>query len=130
VNYLSRDEILGADDHKYEDVDVPEWGGAVRVRSMTASVRDRIEESFLDKKRGSMGALDNMRAKVVAASVVDEHGKLLFTEADVKALGRKSSAPVNRVFSAAQRVSRMSDKDVEETVKNSESGQPEDSSSD
>ena len=30
--YLTRDDILQAVDLKYEDVQVPEWGGVVRVR--------------------------------------------------------------------------------------------------
>ena len=35
---LTRDEILAADDIKTEDVEVPEWGGDVRVSVMS---RDR-----------------------------------------------------------------------------------------
>ena len=70
--------------------------------------------------------LRNMRAKLVALTVVDDKGKRLFRgDADVNALGRKSAAALQRVFEVAQRLSGLSDEDMEELAKNSDAGQSE-----
>jgi len=126
--YLGRDEILQVDDLQYEDVEVPEWGGVVRVRGLTGAERDAFEESIMDQRGKKFRVLlQNLRAKLVALSIVDEAGKRLFSEGDVGKLGTKSAAALQRVFEAAQRLSGISDEDVDELVKNSSSGQSDDS---
>ena len=40
MTLLSKSAILCANDLQTEDVDVPEWGGTVRVRSFTGRERD------------------------------------------------------------------------------------------
>lgn len=111
MTYLSRESILDADDLSYDDVDVPEWGGTVRVRALTGAERDRFEASIAGGKKPSY---DNFRSKLVVASVVDADGERLFTQADVQLLGKKSAAALNRVFEAAQRLSGLNDEDVDE----------------
>jgi len=122
MGLLTREDILAAGvELPVEDVEVPEWGGAVRVRGLTGAERDRFEESiFGDRAKGGGRKLRlaNMRARLVALSVVDADGKRLFSSADVEALGRQSAAALDRVFSVAQRLSGMSDRDVEELTEN------------
>lgn len=125
---LSREDILNVIDVKTELVEVKEWGGSVYVRGMTAGERDKWEASlYSTQKRGNsfevVAHRDNIRAKFVAASVVDEKGKLIFTTGDIEALTKKSAAPMDRLFAVAQRLSGMSNEDVEELEKNSTSGQ-------
>ncbi len=117
---LKRDEILEAQDIATERVEVPEWGGDVLVRGMSGSERDQFEESILERhgKRREV-SLRDIRAKLVAIAVVDEQGRQIFTEGDVAALTCKSAAALQRVFTAAQRLSGLSDQDVEELQKNS-----------
>jgi len=45
---LNKEQILRADDLKTEEVDVPEWGGSVRVRVLTGTERDAFESSIYD----------------------------------------------------------------------------------
>ena len=127
---LSREAILAASDLKTEEVAVPEWGGAVLVRGLTGAERDVYEQSVLTGKGKNRDVnLKNARAKLIAMSVIDESGNRLFnTGADVEALGKKSAAAIQRVFEVAQRLSGLSDSDVEELAGNS-SGQSEDSTS-
>ena len=40
---LSKDEIFAAQDTTDLEVDVPEWGGSVRLRSMTGTQRSNYE---------------------------------------------------------------------------------------
>lgn len=113
---LSRDQILKAEDTQTETVSVPEWGGEVIVRTMTGHARDRFESQIVGKNGGT--DMNNIRAKLAAATIVDDKGELLFSENDVAKLGKKSAAALDRVFVAAQRLNRISDSDVEELAKN------------
>lgn len=128
---LTRDQILGADDLLFEDVPVPEWGGTVRVRGLSGAERDDFEAGVVQVKgkKTSMN-LRNLRARLVALAVVGADGKRLFADSDVRALGHKSAAALQRVFEAAQRLSGLSDEDVEELTKNSDSDQSDDSTLD
>lgn len=117
---LTREQILAAQDIATETIDVPEWGGAVRVRGLTGAERDQYESTIL-KMRGTNAQLNlvNARAKLVALSVVDEEGARLFSDDDVVALSKKSAAALERVFDAAQRLSGLRPADIEEMTKNS-----------
>lgn len=112
---LGRDAILAASDAVTEDVDVPEWGGTVRVLGLTGKERDEFEESMLVKrgKRRDV-SLVNARAKLVSLAVVDEDGKRIFSDVDVAELGNKSAAALTRVYEVAARLSGLSDEDVDE----------------
>ena len=128
---LTRDDILNASDLARERVEVPEWGGAVLVRALTGRERDAYESSIVHPNGRAMKyTLTNMRARLVSLSVIDEAGTRLFSDSDVELLGRKSAAALERVFEAAQRLSGLSAQDVDELVKNSESGPSDDSGSD
>lgn len=125
---LGRDAILQADDLKKELVPCPEWGGEVWVRGLTAKERDEFESSIL-VMRGKTQELNmkQARTKLAVLSICDEQGKRLFGEGDIGVLSAKSSIPLNRIFETAQRLSGLTQEDVDELTKNSESGQPEDS---
>lgn len=132
---LTREAILQAQDLPSEAVEVPEWGGAVLVRGLSGAERDAFEAGVIApklEKNGKSGSMDmrNIRAKLAALCIVDEVGQRIFSDGDVEALGRKSAAALDRVFSAAQRLSGLSQADVEELAKNSGSGQSESSTSD
>lgn len=117
---LSKAEILDALDLKTEIVEVPEWGGAVTVRTMTGADRDAFEEQLVrvgpDGKREP--DLRNMRAKLVALTVIDENGDRMFNEDDIRALTAKSAAALARVADAAQRLNGLGADSVEEAEKN------------
>lgn len=115
---LTRKQILEANDITTEVVEVPEWGGEVLVKALTGSERDSLEKSLVEMRKKQVVIKDNIRAKFVAASVVDESGDMLFTEADIAALGQKSAAALERVFKVAQKLAGLSDSDVEELEKN------------
>ncbi len=124
---LTRDAILQADDLVSEVVEVKEWGGSVKVRTLTGAERDAFEQSIV-KQRGkdTQMNLRNIRAKLVALTVVDEEGKRLFADSDVGQLGKKSAAALDKIFEVAQRLNGLRQEDVEELSKNSESDQSDD----
>lgn len=115
---LGRAQILDAEDLKTEVVATPEWGGSVIVRCLTGIERDAYEAGIVASS-GSATAeynLTNLRAKLVARTVVDERGRRLFSDEDVVALGAKNASVLDRVFSVAQRLSGLSVADVDALV--------------
>lgn len=121
TTYLSAEQILGAEDLAYEDVPVPEWGGTVRVREMPGTERDKFESQFVGKDGASVRAegLEGFRARLAAATIVDENGRQLFrSPAEVKRLGEKSARALQRVCDVATRLSKMTEEDVKELTGN------------
>lgn len=117
---LTKEAILKADDMKWEDVPVPEWGGTIRVRVLTGRERDLFDDSMVELKgKVRTMKLENIRARLVALSAIDEKGDRLFSDEDVLALGEKSALALDRVFDVCQRISGLREVDIQAMVKNS-----------
>jgi len=129
-SYLTRDAILAAAALKTEEADVPEWGGVVLVRELRGRERDEWEASLaVQRGRQMVPDVANMRAKLVARSIVGGDLEPVFTQADVNALGELSAAALDRVFEVASRLSGLDEKDLEAASGNSGAGQDAGSSS-
>lgn len=125
---LSADDIMASDDLVTEEVDVPEWGGVVIVRALSGVERDAYEGGIFTGKTGEYN-LQNIRARLASRTMIDENGKRLFSDAQVDKLGLKSAAALDKVFEVAQRLSRLTKKDVEELTKQLGNGQSDSSGS-
>jgi hypothetical protein len=114
---LDRDAILSAEPTlPHVDVEVPEWGGTIRLRSMTAGERDRWEADQLASPNA------DVRARLVAACACDDSGAPLFAKADVARLSAQSARVMGRLFDAALALNRISGEDVDALEKNSSNG--------
>lgn len=113
---LSRDQVLEAQDLRREEVEVPEWGGTVLIAAMSGKARDAWEQSLIGEK-GKVNT-ENVRARLVAYTAVDEQGNRLFTNEDIERLGSKSAAPLERLCKVAQRLNRLSEEDLEQAKGN------------
>lgn len=131
MTYLSRDDIFKVEDRETRDVDVPEWGGIVRVRALSGAERDQYDTSRMERlKDGTyVPTLANSRAKLVALSIVDEDGNKLFTEHDIGRLGLKSAAALTRVADVAMELSGLTVQAAEELGKDSNAPRSGDSGS-
>lgn len=127
---LTAEEIFAADDLTTEIVEVPEWGGAVKVKALRGDERERYEASNGYVKGDRWVPKGNAAARLVSISVVDDKGQRVFSDDDVVKLGRKSAAGLRRVVQVAQRLAGLTDADMEELEGNSGSGQSESSTSD
>jgi hypothetical protein len=117
--FLGKTDILEAPDAHTEEVEVPEWGGWVLVKALSGSERDRFEASVMSQNgKGAKRNLENIRAKLVVTACVDHKGKTIFSPADIKALGDKNAAALDRVFTVAQRLAGLSASDVDELAEN------------
>ena len=122
---LSKKDILLVNDTVIKKVHIPEWGGDVYVRSMSGEQRDQFEALIISNRN----SVENFRAKLASMTVCDESGNLLFTEADIKELSKKSAAALQRIFVASQKLSRITPGDVTELTEALEENPLEDSAS-
>lgn len=113
--FAARTEILAASDTPIVEMEVPEWGTWVRVKTLSAAERDQFENSIIQRNgRNVKQNLLNVRARLVATALVDENGAPLFSFDDVEALGHKSARALDRIFAKAQELAGMREEDVEE----------------
>lgn len=116
---LSRDDILRATDLPVSSVEVPEWGGTVFVRTLTAEEYDEFERSTFSFDGGKKELhLENVRGRFVALCACDEDGRRLFCDDDAPELGRRSKPAIERVYEAAQRLNGVAAGSVEDAKKN------------
>lgn len=107
---LSKDEILatGIPD---EVVDVPEWGGKVRIRGLSADERESFEETLVERgEDGNFVRKENLfhvRASFVTRCVIDDNGERVFVDEDAPALSQKSAAAIGRLWDRARKLSGM-----------------------
>ena len=130
---LSRAQIDGADDRKWEDVPVPEWGGDVRLLGLSGTARTAYEKSLV--QLGPNGAvqrvnLENATARLVSLCLVDENFERLYTDKEIAQLGAKNGAVLQRLHETSQRLSGLGKKAVEQAEGNSEAAPSGSSTSD
>ena len=114
VRVLTRADILAAEDIDYEYLDVPEWGGTLRVRGMTGTERDRYDaESFIAGQKQGGTPLDEFRVRRVAKCIVDDNGLRIFSDQDIAALGQKNGAVLDRIDDVIVRLSKVGEAAVE-----------------
>jgi hypothetical protein len=131
MTFLTRDAILAADDRKFDTVPCPEWGGDVRLASIKGTQRDSYEQSLIEERGGDRKLkLVGARAKLIILCAVDEDGRPLFTSDDLRALGAKNAAPLDRLFDAAKRLVGMSDDDVKTLTEDFGAARSDDDTSD
>lgn len=101
---LTREAILNAQRLKTDSIDVPEWGGVVNVRQLTALERFAFFDALDELSEGE----DNKRKKDLNASglfvcwtVVDEKGERLFQDSDLDALIASNAHVVERIATHA-----------------------------
>jgi len=112
MGLLSRAAIIGHVDVKTQDVDVPEWGGAVRVRQMTVAERNEfVARSTATESRG-------VAAWLVASLCVDDAGQPLFSTEDIPELEKKYYRTVDKIAAAILQVNELGTKEVDEAAKN------------
>ena len=108
-----------------EELQVPEFGGAIFVRGMSGSERDKLEESFRIKKGRKAGQVDlrNFRASRVSRVVVNAEGERLLndTESDIAMLGRFPSGVLDRIIAKSEELSGRDPEEVDDLKNDSAS---------
>lgn len=105
-----------------EPVEIPQFPGrGVWMRGLSGKERDDFEKSRYSLKRGQVRMqLDNIRARLVVRSLVDEYGTRLLKDDDADLLGNLRSDVLSMLYEKAQRLSNVTDEDIDELKKLSE----------
>lgn len=108
---LGRKQVDAAPDLQTKDVDVPEWGGTVRLRELSAKDRSLIEATTIGAKGQAVEvrieAFKTLRERTVVACLIDEDGNRLYKDNEAGFLGQKSGQVVERLFQVVQELSGM-----------------------
>lgn len=125
---LSRADILGKKCKYHKDIDVPDFGGSVRIQSITSLQRAEFELMTAEQQNNPKSHMD-YREKLVSWMVVDENGDALFSgDEGVKELQEMGSGVVGVLFDECITLAFPTKETLEELRKNSK-GVPGDSTS-
>lgn len=111
---LNKQQIKDVDDLPSKNLDMPEWGGEVRLKTMSA--KNRIEFEKLNASTKS--ELETM-INLIMFSCVDEENNLLFNKQDFEFLSGKSAKSLMHIFEEAVKLSTLSSEGLEDKAKNS-----------
>lgn len=97
-------------------VEVPEWGGEVGIRRMSAA--DLKETGFWDTNGSGDAAFADVIPRVLAGCICDSSGNRLFSyeENDLKVLADIDFEMQMRLFDAFARANHLADADREEAA--------------
>jgi hypothetical protein len=105
---LTRDQILGSRrDRKPVPLDVPEWGGQVYVRVMSA--KDQVE--LTDGHRPT-----DIPMLVLIHCLVDENGQQILEEGDIDALSQEDFPVIMRLFAFVAKLNGLSTTELDEAM--------------
>lgn len=112
---LTKDDILNCNDFDLKKETVPEWGGDICIRPMSSfhklKLRDHLKEKNELDEKGDVIVKnpDGLLERVVAFTVCNEEGSLLFSEEDAVVLAEKNPAVIMRLALIGKEVSGMTE---------------------
>lgn len=105
---LTREQILASRrDRKPVRLEVPEWGGDVLIRVLSAEEQIELTDGVPEKE---------VPALVLVHCLVDEDGARLFADEDVTEIKREAFPVFYRVFAEVAKLNGLSTKELEEAV--------------
>ena len=104
MTVLTKAAFLAANDRPLHEIEVPELGGSVFVRPMSAAEAEAFDGE------------DTTVTKLVAAYVVDGEGRKMFEESDIPLLQEKSFKALDTIARGVLQANGLGD--VEQVEKN------------
>lgn len=98
---LTKESIAQNNHLPHVDVDCPELGGAVRIRTMRGKDKEVMALQLAKRQEGEAGYM----ARLVAICAVDEHGALLFDNPEQA--GELNAVALQRLFVEAQKLNKL-----------------------
>lgn len=113
MGFLSKDAIATAQDALTRVLEVPEWGGSVKIKTPSALDLETFTKAQL------AGNYMQAQIELCAAAIVDEQGNRLFvTDEDKLLLGKKAMDVLKRVHDAINDLADQREP-LDEKIKNS-----------
>jgi hypothetical protein len=105
---LTREQIIAARaDRKPVLHDVPEWGGSVYLRVLSAADQVALSDGVEAK---------DMPLLVLVHCIVDDDGQRIFGDDDVDELGQEQFPIIMRVFAAAAKINGLSTAELDAAI--------------
>lgn len=105
---LGASDIVGKEDFEYREVEVPEWGGMVRLRVISAAEAIQFTEFVKGESK------KNAMLKIVALCLCDANGKRLFDDSKLQTLGSKNLKVLMRLQTESLELNGMTSKKKDE----------------
>jgi len=117
--HLTKEQIIAADDRKIVEIDCPEWGGIVRLRTLSGTERDAYEASLFQGEGADRKInIRNLRARLIVLCMVDSEGVRMFDDLDAELLGGKSGVALDPLFDECQKINGLGLRDIEAAREN------------
>lgn len=102
---LTREQLLSTFKRSSETVKLPELGGEVIIRGITAAELLTFQKAVQSKRNGSMAVdEDTFAAKLLVRCIVDQAGKRILTDDDWQPLMEWPAAAFQRCTTIAMRL--------------------------
>lgn len=111
---LTAEEILSQTNLSTSEVEVPEWGGTVRLRTLSA--REAIE---FQKTIETPGGKNKGNILIVSLCAVDENGKRLFRDDQLQQLMELNVKAFTRLARQCVKLNGLDETELDAEAKNS-----------
>jgi len=102
---LTREQLLAVAKRSSETVKLPELGGEVIIRGITAGELMTFQKAVQSKKNGSVAVdEDTFAAKLLVRCIVDQAGKRILNDGDWEPLMEWPAAAFQRVTTVAMKL--------------------------
>jgi hypothetical protein len=90
---------------------VPEWGGDVCLREITAGQRDQWDAWQIENEGAARYA--NIRARLLVLTICDEQGARLFADNDIAVVSGLPAMSIDKLWDASCKLVGLRPEDVE-----------------
>lgn len=111
---LNRQEILKAEDLGRREVEIPEWGGRVYIKTLTAQERFDLSERCAALNATGV----RFMTVILVGCLVDQDGRRILDDDDVDLLAAKAGSVVQRLFDIADELNGFTERRARGLEKN------------
>ena len=108
---LDRAAIIGMAKPRIVTIFVPEWGGDVCLREITAGQRDQWDAWQIENEGAARYA--NIRARLLVLTICDEQGARLFADNDIAVVSGLPAMSIDKLWDASCKLVGLRPEDVE-----------------
>lgn len=99
-------------------IDIPRLGGKVRIQELTGSQRAELDIVAAESKNRKE-AYKEVKAWVVAMTVIDEQGNRIFSDSQIEAIKSLPSTVQDKINDEVDILSGLKEEDIKKTAKKS-----------
>lgn len=119
MSILNKQEIINIKDIYFEEINVPEWNGSVRIYMLNAGERLDFENTVSAGKQKSGLTFDaNLLVTLVSLCLKDENGAPIFEIDEIDELRKKNFRVIKRLADKCMEINALGEDAEQESKKN------------